>query len=171
MSKFALELLDGSHDRKSFRCGMESIDRYLNETAYGHTEKGVSLTRVLISADSLKPKPILGYFSLTPCTIEAADWPNVPRGLPKHPVSAILLGRMGVATSMQGSGIGARLLALARQIAFDSLTATGGIGMVVDAANKDLIDFYQRFGFQCISKNSLRLFLPTRSLVVTSSPQ
>lgn len=165
MSKFALELLDGSHNRKGFRCGLESIDRYLKETARGHTEKGVSLTRVLVSADSLKPKPILGYFSLTPCVIEAAGWPDVPKGLPKNPVGAILLGRLGVAESMQGSGIGTRLLALARGITFDSLTATGGIGMVVDAANEELIDFYKRFEFRCISENSLRMFLPTRSLV------
>ena len=168
MSKFALELLDGSHDRKSFQCGLESVDRYLKETARGHTEKGVSLTRVLVSADSLKPKPILGYFALTPCVIEATGWPAVPKGLPKNPVGAILLGRMGVAKSMQGKSIGALLLALARGITFDSLTATGGIGMVVDAANEELIDYYRNFGFRCISKNSLRMFLPTRSLVDTS---
>lgn len=169
MSKFALELLDGTHDRKGFHCGLESIDRYLKETARGHTEKGVSLTRVLVSSDSFKPKPILGYFSLTPCVIEASGWPDVPKGLPKNPVGAILLGRMGIASSMQGNGLGSRLLSLARDITFDSLIATGGIGMVVDVATDELIDFYQKFGFRCIAKNSLRMFLPTRSLVDRSS--
>lgn len=166
MSKFALELLDASHDRKSFQSGLQSIDRYLKETARGHTEKGVALTRVLVSVDAIPPNPILGYFTLAPCMVEAEGWPEVPKGLPRNPVGAVLLGRMGVNSKAQGGGMGARLLALARRLAFDSLSATGGIGLVVDAANIELIPFYERFGFRSISVGSLRLFLPTQSLVL-----
>lgn len=165
MSRFVLELLDATHDRKSFRSGLDTIDLYLKETARGHTDRGVSLTRVLVSPDAMPPKPILGYFTLTPCMVEAAGWPQVPKGLPRNPVGAVLLGRMGVAKSMQGVGIGTRLLALARRITSDSLGGTGGIGMVVDAATVELIQFYERFGFRRISPDSRRLFLPTRSLV------
>ena len=164
MSSFALELLDATHDRKAFVSGLPSVDAYLKETARGHTEKGVSLTRVLVKAEARAPKPILGYFTLTPCLVEAAGWPEVPKGLPRNPVGAVLLGRLGVAISAQGAGIGSRLLALARRIASDSLGGTGGIGMVVDAATEDLIPFYEKFGFHRVSPESLRLFLPTRSL-------
>ena len=94
MSRFVLELLDKSHDRKGFTCGLESIDDYLRKTARGHTEKGVSLTRVLVEVNAVAPKPILGYFALTPIMVEAAGWPEVPKGLPKNPVGAVLLGRM-----------------------------------------------------------------------------
>jgi GNAT superfamily N-acetyltransferase len=165
MSRFALELLDASHDRKAFESGLATIDRYLKETARGHTDKGVSLTRVLVAAEARPPKTVLGYFTLTPCMVEAAGWPEVPKGLPRNPVGAVLLGRLGVAKSAQGIGIGSRLLALARCIAADSLGATGGIGLVVDAATHDLISFYEKFGFRRISPGSQRLFLPTRSLV------
>lgn len=165
MSRFVLELLDAPHDRKTFESGLESIDRYLRETARSHTEKGVSLTRVLVHADAVPPKPVLGYFTLTPCMVEAAGWPEVPKGLPRNPVGAVLLGRLGVAAGMQGAGIGSRLLALARRISHDSLTSTGGIGLVVDAATDDLVAFYERYGFVRISPNSQRLFLPVRSLV------
>lgn len=165
MSRFVLELLDATHDRKAFESGLDTIDSYLKETARGHTDKGVSLTRVLIDSDAAPPKPILGYFTLTPCMVEAAGWPHVPKGLPRNPVGAVLLGRMGVAKSMQGAGIGTRLLALARRISADSLGGTGGIGMVVDAATVDLIAFYEKFGFRRISADSRRLFLPTRSLI------
>jgi predicted GNAT family N-acyltransferase len=165
MSRFALELLDASHDRRNFESGLESIDRYLRETARRHTDKGVSLTRVLVPADAAPPKPILGYFTLTPCMVEAAGWPEVPKALPRNPVGAVLLGRLGVATGMQGAGIGSRLLSLARRISHDSLTSTGGIGLVVDAATEHLAVFYERYGFVRISPNSLRLFLPVRSLV------
>jgi len=43
--------------------------------------------------------------------------------------------------------------------------ATGGIGMVVDAAEQELIEFYLKYGFRRVSEHSMRLFLPTRSLV------
>lgn len=165
MSRFALELLNASHDRKTFESGLKSIDRYLRETARSHTEKGVSLTRVLVHADAAPPKPVLGYFTLTPCMVEAAGWPEVPKGMPRNPVGAVLLGRLAVAAGMQGAGIGSRLLALARRISHNSLTSTGGIGMVVDAATDDLVTFYERYGFVRISPISQRLFLPVRSLV------
>lgn len=165
MSRFALELLDATHDRKSFDSGLASVDDYLKQTARGHTEKGVSLTRVLVRAEAEPPKAILGYFTLTPCMVEAAGWPEVPKGLPRNPVGAVLLGRLAVDVSMHGQGIGTRLLALARRIAADSLSGTGGIGMVVDAASVEVVGFYQRFGFQAIREGSLRVFLPTRSLV------
>jgi GNAT superfamily N-acetyltransferase len=141
------------------------VDSYLKETARGHTEKGISLTRVLIHADAEAPKPILGYFTLTPCMVEAAGWPTVPKGLPRNPVGAVLLRRFAMDFSMQYQGIASRLLALARSISASSLRATGGIGMVVDAASAEVVGFYERFGFRRISAQSLRLFLPTSSLV------
>jgi ribosomal protein S18 acetylase RimI-like enzyme len=165
MSRYALERLDASHDRSSFVSGLETIDQYLRETARSHTEKGISLTRVLVDADSIPPKRVLGYFTLTPCMIEAAGWPNAPKGLPKNPVGAILLGRLGVSKNVQRAGIGKRLLALARRIAHDSLAATGGIGMVVDAASEELVSYYEYHGFVRISIASRRLFLPVRSLL------
>ena len=38
MSKFVLEQLGKEHNRKGFKSGLESVDRYLKETARGHTE-------------------------------------------------------------------------------------------------------------------------------------
>ena len=48
MSRFVLELLDETHDRKAFVSGLDTIDLYLKEAARGHTDKGVSLTRVMV---------------------------------------------------------------------------------------------------------------------------
>lgn len=166
MSKYALELLSKEHDRKGFRSGMESMDQYLTRTVRGHLEKGVSVTRVLVESDAVPPKPIAGYFTLTPISVIAPGWPEVPNGLPRNPVGAILLGRMGVHVERQGEGIGARLLACARRISYNTICGSGGIGMVVDAADESLIPFYQKFGFKQVSEgNPLRLFLPTKSLL------
>jgi hypothetical protein len=44
------------------------------------------------------------------------------------------------------------------------MQGTGGIGLAVDAADEDLVAFYQRYGFKRVEDDSLRLFLPLASL-------
>lgn len=164
MSKFDLELLSDDHDRKGFRCGKDSLDRYLRETAKGHLTKGVSITRVLVERNACKPKAVLGYFTLTSTVASAANWPGVSKGLPSMPVPMVLLGRIAVAEDWQGRGIARLLLAAARQIAAASMRGAGGIGMAVDPADEELVAFYAKYGFRGVDDESLRMFLPLDSL-------
>ena len=164
MSSFALEILADCHDRAGFVSGLESVDRYLRETARGHLEKGISVTRVLVETDEIPPKAVLGFFTLSNITVEAGDWPGVPKRLPKQAVAAVLLGRLAVCQAAHGQGIGSMLVACARQLARETILRTGGVGLVVDAANDEVIGFYSRFGFQRVADASLRLFLPAASL-------
>ncbi len=164
MSGFDLELLSEDHDRKGFRCGKESLERYLRETAKGHLAKGVSITRVLVERGARKPKPVLGYFTLTSTLAKASDWPGTAKGLPSAPVPMVLLGRLAVAETWQGRGVARLLLAAAREIAASSMAGTGGIGLAVDAACEDLVAFYLKYGFKRVEDDSLRLFLPLASL-------
>ena len=165
MSRYVLEPLAKEHDRKAFQSGLESIDRYLKETARGHMEKGISVTRVLTPADANPPKPILGFITLSQISVEARSWEGT-KGLPRSPVPAVLLGRMGVDNDEQGKGLSRMLVASACQLAHDAITACGGIGLVVDAANEDLIGFYEKFGF--VRVDDLRMLLTMQSLRVTT---
>lgn len=164
MSGFDLELLSGEHDRKGFCCGKESLDRYLRETARGHLAKGVSITRILVERDAVKPKPILGYFTLASSVATAAHWPGAAKGLPAMPVPLVLLGRLAVAEDWQGRGIARLLLAAAREIAAASMRGAGGIGLAVDPADEELVTFYAKYGFRRVEESSLRMFLPLESL-------
>jgi GNAT superfamily N-acetyltransferase len=164
MSGFDLELLADDHDKKGFRCGKEAMDRYLRETAKGHLAKGVSVTRVLVERETRKPKPVLGYFTLTSTVATAANWPGVAKGLPSMPVPMVLLGRLAVADDWQGRGIARLLLAAARQIAAASMRGAGGVGMAVDPADEELVNFYAKYGFRRVDSESLRMFLPLDSL-------
>lgn len=164
MSGFDLELLSDDHDRKGFRCGSESLERYLRETAKGHLAKGVSITRVMVERDAHKPKPVLGYFTLTSTLAKAANWPGTAKGLPSMPVPIVLLGRLAVAQDWQGRGVARLLLAAAREIAASSMRGAGGVGLAVDPANEDLVAFYAKYGFRRVEKQALRMFLPLESL-------
>ena len=164
MSGFDLELLSEYHDRKGFRCGKESLERYLRETARGHLEKGVSVTRVLVERGACKPKPILGYFTLTGQLAKATSWPGTAKGLPQMPVPIVLLGKLAVAEDWQWRGISKLLLAAAREIAAASMSGAGGVGLAVDAADEELVAFYAKYGFRRVEDGSLRMFLPLDSL-------
>jgi len=164
MSSYALEILADFHDRAGFASGLESVDRYLRETARGHLLKGVSVTRVLVEKEAAPPKQILGYFTLSNITVEPKGWPGTMKGLPRQPLSAVLLGRLAISKEAQGRGLGTILVAAASQLARETIHRTGGIGMVVDAANEELVAYYGRFGFVRVAPASLRMFLPESSL-------
>ena len=164
MSEFDLELLSDDHDRKGFRCGSESLDRYLRETAKGHLTKGVSITRVMVERIDHNPKPILGYFTLTSTLAKAANWPGAAKGLPTMPLPIVLLGRLAVAENWQGQGVARLLLAAAREIAASSMRGVGGVGLAVDPADEELVAFYAKYGFIRVEDQSLRMFLPLASL-------
>ena len=80
------------------------------------------------------------------------------------PVPMVLLGRLAVADDWKGHGISRLLLAAARHIAAESMRGAGGIGLVVDPANEELVAFYAKFGFRKVERDSLRMFLPLDSL-------
>jgi GNAT superfamily N-acetyltransferase len=164
MSSYAIEILAKGHDRSGFVSGLESVDRYLWETARGHQEKGISVTRVMVKAEESPPKTVVGFFTLSNISVWASDWPGAPIRLPKQAVAAVLLGRLAVAKAAQNRGIGSMLMASARQLARETILLTGGVGLVVDAANEDVIGFYSRFGFRPVAAASLRMFLPAASL-------
>ncbi len=164
MSEFDLELLADSHDRKGFRCGSESLDLYLRETAKGHLTKGVSITRVMVERIDREPKPILGYFTLTSTLAKAANWPSAAKELPTMPLPIVLLGRLAVAENWQGRGIARLLLAAAREIAASSMRGVDGVGLAVDPAHEELVAVYAKYGFIRVDEQSLRMFLPFHSL-------
>ncbi len=164
MLSYVLEPLDDTHDRAGFVSGLDSVDRYLRETARGHMEKGVSVTRVLVETEAMPPKTVFGYFTLSNITVDAKGWPGAPKSLPRQAVSAVLLGRLAVSESAHGKGIGSMLVATARQLARETITRTGGVGLVVDAANEEIIGFYARYGFLRVVPERLRMFLPAASL-------
>lgn len=164
MSAYDLELLSAVHDRGSFHCGKAALDRYLRETARGHLAKGVSVTRVLVERNSRVPVPVIGYFTLTTVVAEATAWPGTSKGLPRMPVPVVLLGKLAVAGEHQGKGGASLLLAAARELAATSIQGTGGIGLAVNAADEEVVGFYEKFGFKRVADHSLRLFLPLASL-------
>jgi len=107
------------------------------------------------------PTRILGYYSLSNCQIDRellSD--DVGNTLPRHPIPAVLLGRLAVDIRERGKRFGTWLLmdALKRTVLVGQ--QSGVFALVVDAADAKAQDFYVRQGFLPITDRPLTLYLP-----------
>jgi len=154
-------LLDEKHDRGSFTCGVESLDRYLKTQAGQDVRRKANAVFVLGARDD--PARILGYYTLCAMGISQGEVPEAARThVPRYPlVSATLIGRLAVARDRQGQRLGAVLLADALQRAFESASTVGSSMVVVDALDEPAAGFYAAHGFVRLP-DSLRLVLPMR---------
>lgn len=149
------------HHRLGFSCAKESLDRFLQENAHQAVAKNLSKTYVAV--DDADETLILGYYTVTPCRIEAGEIPRpVARKLkvPSVDIPGSLVARLAVSQNVQNQGIGSLLLmdALARCVRVAD--EIGGVAIVVDALDETVVPFYERFGFTRFEPSSLKLFIP-----------
>jgi GNAT superfamily N-acetyltransferase len=154
-------LLGEEHERGSFTCGVESLDRYLKTQAGQDVRRKANA--VFILSELGEPARVLGYHTLCAMAIAQDDVPeNARKHVPRYPlVSATLIGRLAVAKGRQGQGLGAILLADALQRAFESASTVGSSMVIVDALDEQAVDFYAAHGLVRLP-DSLRLVLPMR---------
>jgi len=147
------------HDRGAFHCGNPDLDEFLRTKAAKHQSQRISRTFVLVSEDACGR--ILGYYTLSNCQIGRESLSeDSAKSLPRHPIPAVMLGRLAVSSSEQGKRLGTWLLmdALKRTVLVG--LQSGVFALVVEAADKKAGDFYRRHGFIGIADRPLTLYLP-----------
>lgn len=131
-------------DRSGFTCGDRELDSWFHRQAGQDMRRGYS--KVIVAHESGGDE-IVGFYALSSASIPLKILPlDVVRKLPRHPdVPAVRLGRLAVASTMQGHMIGGRLLldAMQRALGLD----LGWAFIVVDARNERAARFYERFSF------------------------
>lgn len=155
--RFRIEVLSADHDRSEFASGSEALDRYFQTQASQDIKRRIVTCFVAVGEGS---REVAGYYTLTATSIALnALAPEVVKKLPRYPVMpAALLGRLAVARSYQGQGLGGVLLA-------DALRRTlrvelGVFAMVVDAKDDAAQRFYEHHGFTMLPGGARRLYLP-----------
>jgi len=133
----------------SFQCGQDVLDGWLATRAATAEKLGMARTFLLIGPD----RKLDGYFCLSSATLmrdrlrRAAE----RQGMPGH-VPAILLGRLAVAETLHGQGIGSILLAHALEQACRAAHGPAAAAMIlvhpIDAAASR---FYAKFDFRPLS--------------------
>lgn len=154
----------GKHNRLAFICGTESLDRFLHEHAHQAASKGLSKTYVAV--DEVGEAAILGYYSLTTCRVEAGELPEAvvkSLRLPRHPLPAVLIGRLAVAAGASGRGIGTGMVVDAVTRCARVAAEIGGVAIVVDAIDLRASLYYERMGFERMAPGSMRMYIPMAS--------
>lgn len=91
--------------RENFDCGVPELNEYLKKYARQNHKKGIAKTVVAIP--EVGNGDVAGYYSIAVGEIKREFLPeNYRRGLPRYPVPAMLVGKLAVDVSMQGSGLG-----------------------------------------------------------------
>jgi len=154
------ELLDPArHDRAGFSCGTPELDAYLHRYAGQNHRQGLATTHVLI--DEAAPTTILGYASLAMAQVEVSELQEADRArLPRHPVPALRLARLGVHSQHQRKGHGELLLGYVVETALDMRSVAGVRILVVDAISDAAAEFYEAYGFRRTMSKAATLYLP-----------
>jgi GNAT superfamily N-acetyltransferase len=155
-----IERLAANHDRSAFSCGVSAIDTYLQRHARQDSDRNLAAIYVL-TPDS---RTILGFYTLSASSILPTELPEaLANKLPRFPLPATLLGRMGVNQSAQGQSIGKLLLMHALERALLGSKQVASWAVIVDA-KLGARDFYLKYEFAPLTINPDRLFLPMKTI-------
>jgi len=155
------ELLNKSHDRSSFNCGVQSLDIYLATRSGQEQRQNIAFPYVMTLGDESR---VLGYYTLSATSVPLDSLPKAIKKVTHYDVvPGVLIGRLAIDKSLQGQGVGKLLLIDAlRRIGRSSDFAI--LVVVVDPKDQDAVQFYQKFGFVSLSGAGDRMFLPFKTI-------
>jgi GNAT superfamily N-acetyltransferase len=156
------EPISKKHSREAFDCGDEALNEFLRRYARKSHERGGAKTFLAIDdAD----KNILGFYSLSPASVDYARTPEiVRRGLARHDVPGFRLARLAVDRRWQGKGIGGQLLLAAGRRCLLASAEVGGVVLVIDAKNESVAGWYASYGAVPLADAPLTLMLPLATI-------
>lgn len=147
------------HDRQGFQCGEPALDEYLRKYAVQQSAKGLSAVFVLV--DTLQPRKILGFYTLSATHIGAEQLGAAERKkLPRYPIPCFRMGRLARSVDSAGTGLGATLIGLAVDRCLKARTQVGAYALLVDAKSEKAKAFYQHYGFIAFTDSPMALYLP-----------
>ena len=159
----AIERLTKDHDPSSFDCGKPSLDGWLKR--YALTNQQNDSARTYVAARS---STVVGYYSLTAGSVQRDASPaRVAKGLAAHPIGVILLARLAIDRSEQGTGLGKALLIDALSRAADAADSIGARAILVHAIDEEAVSFYKKFGFEPSPLEPNQLMLLMKDLRAT----
>jgi GNAT superfamily N-acetyltransferase len=157
---YRIEPLASNHERAAFSCGVPELDNYIRRQAGQDLKRKLAAVFVLAADD----QAIAGFYTLSARSILASELPpEVGKKLPRYPLPVTLLGRMAVARSLQGTGLGKLLLFDALDRALRGSHQVGSWAVVVDT-KAGARDFYLNHDFLPIPDRPDRLVMPMKAI-------
>ena len=153
-----VDLLAIHHDRASFDCGKEPLNRFIQQQAKQNADRHLGVTHVVVEKPS-SPQ-IQGYFTLVTRTVESVAVP-AQKKLPRGAIGVILLGRLAVDLKFQGRRLGQRMLLRAMAEVKRASESIGIFALILDTIDEEAKQWYLGldFGFQEFPDDPARLFV------------
>ncbi|MCA0239239.1 MAG: GNAT family N-acetyltransferase [Proteobacteria bacterium] len=137
----APERLTGEHDLGPFDSGIASLDDWLRRRALDNQASGASRSFVLCDDDR-----VVGYYALAASSVAPGAAPGRFRRNMPDPIPVAVLGRLAVARSHQGQGLGRALFRDAARRVIGAADTLGIRGLLVHAISDDAKAFYRALG-------------------------
>ena len=136
------EPLDARHVLDGFTCGAPTLDEWLVRKALANQVSGASRTFAVC-----RDRSVVGFYALAAGSVDQRAAPGKLRRNMPDPVPVIVLGRLAVAESEQGSGLGRALLRDALLRCRAAAGQIGVAGILVHALDDRAKAFYMTAGF------------------------
>jgi len=157
------EPISRKHDRGVFDCGEPALNEFLQRHARRSHDLGGAKT--FLAIDNADNKTILGFYSLSPASVEYARTPEiVRRGLARYDVPVFRLARLAVDRRVQGQGLGGQLLLAAGRRCLRAAAEVGGVALLIDAKNEGVAGWYAGYGAMPLADAPLSLLMPLATI-------
>ena len=161
-SPWRIQPIRKEHVRDSFDCGIDDLNVYLHKYARQSESLGLARTFVATRSGDLR---VFGYYTVRSGEVEVENLrPEDARRFPRYPVPVIHLARLAVDRSVQGQGLGERLLIDALERAYAASRDVAAYAVEVVAIDDAAKRFYIKYGFQELLDDKLHLYLPMRTI-------
>ena len=135
------EPLTAEHLLGAFDSGVMSLDDWLRRRALLNQVSGASRTFVVVDAGR-----VVAYYALAASAVAPDAAPGrFKRNMP-DPIPVVVLGRLAIALSHQGHGLGRALFRDAAQRVIHAADTIGIRGLLVHAISEEAKAFYIRLG-------------------------
>lgn len=133
-----------------FDCGKPSLNDFL-VNAHNHHRERLGLTSVLFHSDF--GGRVIGYFTLANDSLPLTTLEQGELGLHDtvalKAYPAVKLGRLAVASDLQGQGVGEQIMDLVHGEILDSASLSAARLVILDADNDPrIVKFYRKLGYQ-----------------------
>ena len=143
MALLAPVLLHAQHQTEQFFCGVESLDVWLKRRALKNQIQGASRTYVACQGDR-----VVAYYAIASGAVTCNEATGRLRRNMPDPIPVVVLGRLGVDSSLHGQGLGRSLVRDAALRILQAADVIGIRGMTVQALSDDARVFYEHMGFE-----------------------
>ena len=143
MALLAPVLLHAQHQTEQFSCGVASLDAWLKRRALKNQIQGASRTYVACQGDR-----VVAYYAIASGAVTCNDATGRLRRNMPDPIPVVVLGRLGVDSSLHGQGVGRSLVRDAALRILQAADVIGIRGMTVHALSDDARVFYEHMGFE-----------------------